>query len=41
MSRAGKTPSEEKLKQRDSDIIGYDFQCSVQKVGLDHGDCGR
>ena len=28
---SGKTPSGEKLKQRDSDIIGYDFQCSVQK----------
>ena len=28
---SGKAPSGEKLKQRDSDIIGYDFQCSVQK----------
>src|SRR6516164_8874661 len=28
---SGKTPSGEKLKQRDSDIIGYDFQCSAQK----------
>ena len=28
---SGKTPSAEKLKQRDSDIIGYDFQCSAQK----------
>src|ERR1700756_3105874 len=28
---SGKTPDGEKLKQRDSDIIGYDFQCSAQK----------
>jgi len=28
---SGKTPSGEKLKQRESDIIGYDFQCSAQK----------
>src|SRR5215469_3406235 len=28
---SGRTPSGEKLKQRDSDIIGYDFQCSAQK----------
>ena len=28
---SGHTPSGEKLKQRESDIIGYDFQCSAQK----------
>jgi conjugative relaxase-like TrwC/TraI family protein len=28
---SGRTPTEEKLKQRNSDIIGYDFQCSAQK----------
>jgi conjugative relaxase-like TrwC/TraI family protein len=28
---SGKIPSGEKLKQRNSDIIGYDFQCSAQK----------
>ena len=28
---SGKTPTSEKLKQRASDITGYDFQCSAQK----------
>jgi len=28
---SGKAPAGEKLKQRASDIIGYDFQCSAQK----------
>jgi len=28
---SGKTSHGEKLKQRDSEIIGYDFQCSAQK----------
>ncbi len=28
---SGQTPAGEDLKQRDSDIIGYDFQCSAQK----------
>jgi conjugative relaxase-like TrwC/TraI family protein len=28
---SGQTPGGEDLKQRDSDIIGYDFQCSAQK----------
>jgi conjugative relaxase-like TrwC/TraI family protein len=28
---AGRTPAGEKLKQRESEIIGYDFQCSAQK----------
>ena len=28
---SGRTPGGEKLKQRESDIIGYDFQCSAQK----------
>jgi conjugative relaxase-like TrwC/TraI family protein len=28
---SGHTPGGEKLKQRESDIIGYDFQCSAQK----------
>lgn len=28
---AGRTPGGEKLKQRESKIIGYDFQCSAQK----------
>jgi conjugative relaxase-like TrwC/TraI family protein len=28
---SGKTPTGEKLRQRASDIMGYDFQCSAQK----------
>src|ERR1700741_711627 len=28
---SGKTPDGEKLKQRQSEVIGYDFQCSAQK----------
>jgi conjugative relaxase-like TrwC/TraI family protein len=28
---SGKTPNGENLKQRQSEIIGYDFQCSAQK----------
>src|SRR5215469_10564964 len=28
---SGKTPNEENLKQRQWEIIGYDFQCSAQK----------
>ena len=38
----GRTPAGEKLKQRDSEIIGYDFQCSAHKsvsiMGIVAGD---
>jgi len=34
---SGKTPDGENLKQRQSEVIGYDFQCSAQKISEHYG----